>query len=61
MVTQDYVPVGEWSRAADEIENLSRAQKCLGKYRRLVSELRRKLIGERCGERAFLALKKLRF
>lgn len=54
------VPIDDWYRAADEIEYLARSQRLLGKYRRLISDLRRRMVGERCGERAAAALEKLK-
>jgi hypothetical protein len=54
------VPICEWAIAADDIERLARERRMLCKYRRLISELRRRMVGERCGERAVLALAKLR-
>lgn len=48
-----------WSRLADRIENLAKVDRCLGKYRQLVRDLRRGAIGERCDERAEKAIEKL--
>ena len=59
MLTAEVIPRNQWPVAADRIEVLARENKCLGRYRQLISQLRRGVIGERCEERAVQALRKL--
>lgn len=59
MVSAGIIPRNQWPAVADRIELLARENRCLGKYRKLISQLRRSVIGERCEDRAAQALIKL--
>lgn len=53
------IPRDQWPVAADQLERVARKNRCLGKYWKLICQLRRGVIGERCDERAAQALRKL--
>ena len=55
------VPREQWEAAAAEIEDLARNQRQLWKYSRLVSQLRRAMLGENLEQRAAQALNRLRY
>lgn len=59
MAVIDAIPRSQWATVADRIERLARQDKCLGRYRKLIRDLRRGAFGERCSERAEDALRKL--
>jgi hypothetical protein len=59
MAVIETIPRSEWATVADRIERLARQDKCLGRYRQLIRDLRRGVFGERCSERAEAALQQL--
>jgi hypothetical protein len=60
MSMAETIPRNQWPVAADRIEVVARENRCLGKYRKLISQLRRGVLGERCEDRAAQALRNLR-